>query len=232
MAGADIEFRFESCEDEEQFVREYLTDAWPRFEASEFWDAGWFWAYRQFADYDSGPDIGLVRVVLEGDGDALVESEKTHWNRFDGLESWRLRRYDETEEGYESLLEQQRDVKGNIGGEWEYRLKPLAARFALSYFEGFDEELPIVAERTDDNRGGAAFWAMYHYVMIQCGYDWYDETEACLKGMKNRLKSLASYEGADAAREEYDRLLTEWEAYEDELETWLEENPTGKASEP
>ncbi|WP_266077119.1 hypothetical protein [Haladaptatus caseinilyticus] len=232
MVGADVEFRFESCEDEEQFVREYLTGAWPRFEASGFWEAGWFWAYRQFAKYESGPDYGLVRIIFEGDPDALIESETDHWNRFDGLESWTLRRYEETDEGYGSLLEQQRDAKGEVGDEWECRLKPLTARFALSYLREFDEELPAVAEQTDENHPGIGFWTMYHDAMVQCGYDWYGETEACQKGMKNRLKSLASYQGADAAREEYDRLLAEWEAYEDELETWLEENPTGEASEP
>lgn len=232
MAGADIEFRFESIEDEEQFVREYLTDAWPRFEESEFWDTGWFWAYRQFAQYESGPDCGLVRIIFEGDPDAVLESETDHWNRFDGLKSWTLRRYEETDDGYESLLEQQRDAKGEVGGEWEYRLKPLTARFALSYLREFEAELPAVAEQTDENLPGIGFWTMYHDAMVQCGYNWYDETDACLKGMKNRLKSLASYEGADAAREEYDRLLAEWETYENELETWLDENPTDEASEP
>ncbi|SIR07198.1 hypothetical protein SAMN05421858_1319 [Haladaptatus litoreus] len=232
MAGADIEFRFESLEDEELFVREYLPDAWNRFEASEFWERGWFWAYRQFAEYDSGPDCGLARIVFEGDPDAVVESEESYWNRFDGLESWRLRRYEETEEGYSSLLEQQKDVKGEVGGEWEYRLKPLAAQFAVSYFREFDDPLPIIGEASDDNLAGVGFWAMYHYAMIQCGFDWYDETEACLKGMQNRLESLASYEGADAAREEYDRLLAEWETYREELETWFDEHPTGEASEP
>ena len=66
--------------------------------------------------------------------------------------------------------------------------------------------------------------------MIQAGYDWYDETAACQKAMQNRLKSIASYRGADAAREEYERLLAEWEAHRDELERWLAENPTGQAT--
>jgi hypothetical protein len=92
----------------------------------------------------------------------------------------------------------------------------------------FDEPLPIVGEETDENRTGVGFWAIIHYLMIQCGYDWYDESAACLKGMKNRVKSLASYESAASAREEYAHLLTEWEAYGDELEPWLDEHPTGE----
>jgi len=54
----------------------------------------------------------------------------------------------------------------------------------------------------------------------------------CQKMMKNRLKSIVDYRGADAAREEYDRLLAEWQAHEEELERWLDENPTGQATEP
>lgn len=49
---------------------------------------------------------------------------------------------------------------------------------------------------------------------------------------KNRLKSIVAYRGAEAASEEYDRLLTEWQEHKAELERWLEENPTGNASEP
>ena len=64
------------------------------------------------------------------------------------------------------------------------------------------------------------------------GYDWYDETAACRKAMQNRLKSIAAYRGADAARAEYEAILADWEAHEDDLEAWLEANPTGAATEP
>ena len=119
-----------------------------------------------------------------------------------------------------------------MGGEREYRLKPLSARFALDYYREFDEALPVLGEGGADDPAEVGFWAHLHFAMIQCGYDWYDETDACLKGLRNRLKSLAAYRGADAAREEYDRLAAEWDAYEDELDSWLAEHPTGEASEP
>lgn len=232
MTGADVEFRFDTTADEERFVREYLTDAWPRFEANEWWETGWFWAYRQFAEYESGPDGGLVRVVFEGDPDGLLASEADRWDAFDGLASWELRRYEGTEEGYGSLLEQQRDAKGHVGGEREYRLKPLTARFALDYYREFDERVPPVGPGGEDDPAGIGFWAHLHDAMVQTGYDWYDETDVCLKAMRNRLKSIAAYRGADAAREEYDRLAAAWEAYDDELDEWLAEHPTGEASEP
>lgn len=230
MAGADVEFRFESVDDEARFVRSYLPDAWDRFDRSDHWETGWFWAYRQFATYDAGPDGGLVRLVFEGDPNALVEAEADRWAAFDGLESWEPRRYDEL--GYDSLLDQQRDAKGEVGGEWEYRVKPLVARFSLAYLRAFEEPMPAVGSEGEANPKGLGFWAALHDALVQCGYDWYDETDACLKAMQNRLKSIASYRGADAAREEYHRLLEAWRDHEAALERWLEEHPTGDATEP
>lgn len=247
MAGASVELAFDSPAAEDRFVREYLADAWDRFEDGDYWTTGWFWAYGQFAAYDSGPDGGLVRLVFEGDPDGLVAAEADRWDGFEGLDSWHLRRYDE--EGYDSLLEQQRDAKGEVGGEWEYRAKPLVSRFALAYRRAFDESLPPVggegsvgdgdgsgdddgSSDGDGNPSEIGFWAVVHDLFVQCGYDWYDETAACRKMMANRLKSVAGYRGADAAREEYERLLAAWRAQGDELERWLDEHSTGNAAEP
>lgn len=241
MAGATVEFEFDSTADERRFLREYLAEAWDRFEAGDHWTTGWFWSYASFAGYESGPDGGLVRLVFEGDLDGLVAAESDEWEAFEGLDSWQVRRYEEEgEEGYDSLLEQQRDAKGEVGGEWEYRAKPLVSRFALAYRREFDEELPAagdgglpaVGDETEENPIGLGIWAVLHDLLVQCGYDWYDETSACQKMLRNRLKSIASYRGAEAAREEYDRLLGEWEAYEAELDDWLDEHPTGNATEP
>lgn len=230
MAGATVEFHFDSTLDEERFIREYLTRAWERFETVKYWETGWFWSYRQFAQYETGPDGGLVRLVFEGDPDGLIDHESSRWDEFEGLSSWEVERYEDL--GYGSLLEQQQDVKGEVGGEREYRLKSLLPHFSLAYSSEFEEALPAVDEESPENPLQLGFWAVIHDMMVQCGYDWYDETAACQKAMKNRLKSLAAYRGADAAREEYERLLAEWEAYEDELERWLDENPTGEATEP
>lgn len=230
MSGATVEFRFETPEDERRFLREYLAVAWDRFRAAECWETGWFWAYGQFAAYDSGPNGGLVRLVFEGDPDGLLERESGRWDDFTGLDSWSLRRYER--EGYDSLLEQQQDAKGEVGGEREYRLKPLLAEFALAYRREFADPLPAVGDEDEDNPAGIGFWAALHDQLVQCGYDWYDETTACQKALENRLKSIAAYRGSDAAREEYERLLAEWQAHEAELERWIEENSTGNASEP
>lgn len=230
MSGATIEFHFETTSDEERFVTEYLADAWDRYETAEYWETGWFWPYRLIAEYDCGPDGGLVRLVFEGDPDGLVAHESKRWDEFDGLTSWELRRYED--EGYDSLLAQQQDAKGTVGGEWEYRLKPLLSRFALAYVGEFEEPLPPVGDGGDENPVPIGFWAALHDVLVQCGYNWYDETAACQKAMKNRMKSIAAYRGAEAAWEEYDRLLAEWQAFGEELERWVADNPTGETTEP
>ncbi|WP_430504338.1 hypothetical protein [Haloparvum sp. PAK95] len=232
MAGATIEFHFDAPADERRFLREYLPDAWDRFEASDHWETGWFWAYGQFAEFGAGPDGGFLRLVFDGAPDDLVARETDRWAAFDGLNDWRLRRYEEEEEGYDSLLAQQRDAKGEIGGELEYRLKPIVARFALDYYREFDEPVPMVGEEGPENPKGIGFWAAVHDLLVQCGFHWYDETRMCEQALRNRLKSIAAYRGADAAREEYERIRAAWDAHEDELEAWLDANPTGHASEP
>lgn len=230
MSGATVVFEFDSPGDEEQFIRKYLTEAWTRFEASEYWESGWFWRYGQVAKYSSGPDGGVVKLVFDGNADELIEQEADKWEKHAGVTSWSLLRYDE--EGYDSLLDQQTDTKGELGGEWEYRMKPLLSRFALAYYREFADTLPPVGETSDENPLGLGFWSAVHNLMVQCGYNWYDETNVCQRAMQNRLKSIASYRGAEAAREEYQRLLSDWEAYHREFERWLDENPTGHASEP
>lgn len=237
MTGATIEFQFESADDEKRFLREYLADAWERFETSDFFDTGWFWRFSQFPDHDALPD-GLVLLNFDGNPDNLIEAEKEHWQTFDGLDSWEKHLYENSdgwewhpEEEYDSVLQMQKARKGEIGGEWQYRLLPLASRFSLEYLREFDDPLPVVDDVTEENRAGVGFWTHLHYTMLQCGYDWYDETDASMKDMKFRLKTLVSDFDADTARTEYERLKTEWEAYEDELEEWIAEHPNGEAPE-
>jgi hypothetical protein len=93
---------------------------------------------------------------------------------------------------------------------------------------GYSDDLPV-SEHSEENPAEVGFWVHLHFAMIQCGYEWSDETDACLKGMKNRQKSLDSYRGADTAREEYNRLKAKWEDYEEKLEEWLAEHPTDEA---
>jgi hypothetical protein len=241
MSGAGIRFRLASPDDEDDFLREYLADAWERYRESDYWETGWFWAYRQFAAYEVSPESGLVVLVFEGDPDGLVAAESDRWESFDALEDWELRRYEDPgddvdddvpDEGFESLLGQQRDVRGAVGGEREYRLKPLASRFSLAYLREFDETLPAVDELADGNPAGVGYWALFHYLCVQSGYDWYEETDMYVRGLRNRVKSVATYRGAEAAREEYERLREAVMEMDDHIEEYLDEHPTGEGTIP
>lgn len=140
MTGVFIEFQFDSIDDETRFVQEYLPDAWKRFEASDFFETGWLWRFGQFATYEAGPDGGVC-INVEGDPERLVEAESPHWNDFSGLSDWTVKQ--PAADG-DSLLAQQRDKKGELAGEWQYRLKPLVTRFILEYMQAFPEPLPLL----------------------------------------------------------------------------------------
>lgn len=232
MSGADIQFRLDSSDDEIRFLREYLVDAWERYRASDYWDTGWFWAYHQFDGYDVSPNGGLVVVVFEGDPDGFVTAEFDRWESFDNLDSWNLRRYEETDEGFDSLVAQQQATKGEVGGKREYRLKPLAAQLSLAYLREFDEPLPAVEETSEENHSAVGYWALFHYLCIQSGYDWYEETDMYLRGLRNRMKSIAIYQGTEAAREEYKQIHEAVTAMEEHLEEWYDTHPTGEGSIP
>lgn len=141
--------------------------------------------------------------MFDGDPDALLDAESGRWEAFDGLDSWECERYDELgDDSYESLLAQQRDAKGSVGGRREYRFKALTARLALDYYREFDDALPAAPPRGagPDDPLGIGVWALLHDLLVQCGYGQYDETDIALRMLKNRLKSVADYYGADAAR--------------------------------
>jgi len=228
MPGATIELRFRDVRAEQRFLASHLSDAWNRYEAGDHWQHGWYWSYGQFTDYDVGPDGGLVRLVFEGNPDRLLAAETDRWEAFDGLRDWTIEHYDEW--GFENLLAQQRDVKGDLGGEFEYRYKPLTARLALAIREEFEEPLPPAPDPSDANPAGVGMWSLVHSLYVQCGYDWYEESDSSIRALEGRVKSIGSYRGAEAARAEYDRLLEEWRDFQGELDTWLETHPVGEAS--
>lgn len=225
MSGATIDLHFEDSAAERRFLSGYLPEAWDRYEASEYWEQGWFWPYSQVRSYDVGVDGGLVRLVFDGDPDGVLSAEQHHWEDFEGLTDWELRRYDE--EGFQSLHAQQVDAKGEVGGDWEYRYKPLTAKLALAYRQEFDEGLPPSGERTEANPGGIGMFGLVHALFVQSGYDWYEENDAYLRGLQNRLKSIAAYRGEGAAREEYERIREEWARFEADFDEWLDSRETG-----
>jgi hypothetical protein len=170
----------------------------------------------------------LIRLVFEGAPDAFTAAEAGRWRAVDGLTDWSVTRYDDRE--IDGLLAQQRDAKGPLGGRRAYRYKPLTARLALALHETFDGSLPAAPEPTDENPAGLGLWSLVHALYVQCGHDWYAETDASLRALRNRVKSIARYRGVDAARTEYERLRAAWADYEATLDAWLAAHETGVAT--
>jgi hypothetical protein len=226
MTGATVDITFADAAAENRFVSSYLPEAWERYEASDYWDQGWYWSYSQFQPYDVGLDGGLVRLVFDGDPDGLLAAERDRWDSFAGLTEWSVRRYDEA--GYESLRAQQTGDKGEVGGDWEYRYKPLVARLGLALRGEFDEPIPPSPDPSEGNPRGIGFFGLVHALFVMAGYDWHEETDTYVRGIQNRCKSIAAHSGADAARAEYQRICGDLAAFEDELEEWIDDNPTGE----
>lgn len=221
MAGISIEFEFTDEADEDQFVREYLAPSWDEFERRDDFDFGWFWRSGHLADYDldGHPDGRWVSLVLEGNPDEFLAREREVWEelRADGrLDSWTTRRF--AEDGYDSLLEHQRDVKGEVGGEMYVSLKVAVTRMTVRLLAEFDDQLPVVGETTDANPGPVNFWTIIHLAMLQNGYDWYDEMDACSKAIRNRSLSLAEQTSRSHASDALRERLDELEAFADRLD--------------
>jgi hypothetical protein len=228
VSGATVELRFSDVQAEQRFLTSHLLDAWDRYETSSYWEQGWYWPYGQLTEYDAGLDGGLIRLVFDGDPTGLLAAERERWEAFNGLHDWAVTHYED--HGFESLLAQQQDAKGTRGGELEYRYKPLTARLALAIQTEFEEPLPAAPEPSDANVAGVGMWSLVHALYVQCGYDWYEETDSLLRGLQSRVKSIGSFRGTETARAEYDRLLDEWRGFQSELDTWLEAHQTGEES--
>lgn len=219
MAGADVAFDIPSAARETEFVHEYLVPTWPELRASDAFDAGWFWWHGPFVREGTDQLAGKeVVFVLEGDIDAIVERECDEWTRLEEagvVDSWRLRRYDE--EGFESLLDQQRDSYGAVGGERMYHLKTAMASFAVETWATFEDDLPLLGEESAENPAGIALWAVVHVLMTQTGHTWHEEVEMCTRLVENRARSLEMYEDEAAALDLLDDAIDELSTYRDEF---------------
>lgn len=223
MRSVSVSFDLDDVESERAFLETYMMAAWDRFQAHEALDCAWFWRYGNTSQHgtvqlEGGETLegGGVILVVNGDPtpEPIVDAEKPRWKSLedDGV----LRGWDTNwfRPEYENARAKAVENFGPVGGEWAYRMRPLVSRFTLDVVAEFDERLPPVGDRTDANPLPVGFWATIHFTMKQHGYDWYDETEACVKAIENRLQSLAAFHGVEAARDQLDALLADLEAVE------------------
>lgn len=220
MESIQVTFDLADRTAERTFLREYMVDAWERFQTHDGFDRAWFWCFGSTGDsgrieLEGGTVLegGGVILVLNGESlDVVVEAERPYWEerRADGsLEDWEMKSFEGT---YDSARSKSVENFGAVGGDRAYRLRPLVSAFTLDVLQEFDEDVPAIGSPAENNPVPIGYWATIHYLMKQGGYDWYDEIDACTKAIENRLRSLASFHGEGAAREALDDALDELRA--------------------
>lgn len=222
MSTVQITFRMEDTDAEATFIRKYLAPAWERFEEMDAFDKGWFWRNGHYGRHDVEYfEGGRVLFVIDGDPETVVEQERVHWDSFadrDVIKSWEKLQFEEI--GYEDGYSKAVATVGEEGADLFMALKPLLTRTSLELYEAFDEQIPVVGEEHERNPKGLGFWVVINTLMKQNGYDWYDEIDGCTKSTKNRLKSLTTYKGEEAAQKKLQRTIEELQAFSDELSEW------------
>ncbi|MFC4553300.1 MULTISPECIES: hypothetical protein [Halorussus] len=224
MSSTQVTFEFEEMEAERRFLRRYMVPAWDRFEEMDAFESGWFWRHGRVHRHGiDGLEEGKIIFVINGTPGAVIERERDRWEaqKAEGeLAGWSTRTF---RPEYEDSLDKLRQNFGEVGGRRNYRLRTLAPRFTLEMLREFEDPLPAVGEATDDNPLPVNFWVLFHYLMKQSGYDWYDEIDAATKAIENRLRSLAEFRGEAEARRQLRETIEELEAFSEELDT-----PSGK----
>lgn len=218
MQSTQVTFQLAGTEDEWPFLRTYLVSAWERFENSDAFESGWFWPAGNFAQHDTEKlrrekhdleqlERGQVILVLNGDPERLIESERSRWEALqtDGpLTGYECRSFDPA---YQNARDKMQEKYGDVGGERVYKLRCLVADFTIDYLDRFESQLPAIGTETEENPAPVGFWSLIHFMMKQQGYDWDDEIAACAKDIENRLQSLALFRGEEAAQEKRTAVL-------------------------
>lgn len=223
MRSAQVTFDLADVPAERTFLESYLAPAWERFEAHESLRSAWFWRFGTAGDHgrvalEDGTVVedGGVVLVLNGDPDPtpLLDAERDRWEALTDegvVDRWERTYFDPA---YENARAKSVENFGAVGGDRAVRLRPLVSAFTLSVVEEFDERLPAVGEPSDDDPLPVGYWAVIHYLLKQQGYDWYDEIDACLRAIRNRVRSLAAFHGDEVAREALEDAVAELRAVE------------------
>lgn len=226
MKSVQLTFHLADGERELEFLREYLTPAWERFQAHEAFDCGWFWRFegareRGPVELEDGTTVedGGVIVVLNGEPtpEPIFEDERDRWSALEDqgvIDGWESTWFHPE---YENAREKARRNFGPVGGDRAYRMRPLASRFSLELLAEFDGRLPAVGTETADDPVPIGYWALIHFLAKQYGYGWDEEIDACTKAIENRLRSLSTFHGEDVARERLEDVLGNLEAVDLEI---------------
>ena len=228
---------------ERAFLRQYLTAAWDRFDDHSAVDSAYFWRFGDVARHEPPVELadgetvdggGVVLVVTgEDDPTPAIEAERDRWERLraDGLlDTVAVTPWADAESPYDSAREKMIDNFGPVGGDRSFRLRPIVARTTIHLLAEFEEDLPAVAEPSEENPAGVGDWVLLHYLMKQNGHDWDDEIDACRKAVENRLHSLANFYDEATAREALEGVIGDLEALRSEFSAGEPERVSGPGS--
>lgn len=223
MRSLDVTFDCPDAAAERRLVREYLVDAFDRFEERPAFDTAYFWRHGSAADHDTTVpedhqtlDGGVHLVVNGADPEAVVEPERERWADLEergivtGVETRGYR------PDYESNVSKMADNFGESTAELMYRLRQVTARTSLDLAETLDEYPPAVAE-SDGDTTESGFWMLIHYLFKGNGYAWDEEMAACRKAIQNRVRSMAQFTDRERALEALDAELAELERFREEF---------------
>lgn len=222
MRSLDVTFDCPDPEAELRLVREYLTNAFDRFEECPEFDTGYFWRHGNAAEHDTDEpeghqtlDGGVHLVVNGADPETVIEPERERWA---DLKEQGIITDVETCDylpDYENNVAKMADNHGDEPAELMYRLRQVSARTSLDLAETLDEYPATIEEREDATDSG--FWMLIHYLFKGNGYDWDDEMAACRKAIQNRVRSMALFTDQETALETFDAELQALEAFREEF---------------
>lgn len=195
-----VTFEVADVDAEERVIREYVAPAFERL--CERGDAHW----PAFNRYGNDPvvDAGRVVFLVFGDVDAIVDDERSHWEELvaDGLViDWQI-----DEPGVDTADLDERE-------ELRYRLRSVASRMSLEFFDAFDE-LPDALDEFDNEEYQIGGGFCLHHIINQLGYqanDGEEEIDILFRCLTGRLHALAVSPGTgvEAAEEKISELTAE-----------------------
>jgi hypothetical protein len=202
---------------DERLVREYVLDAVDRLPGRPDCDRV------GFVRAGHKPiDGGLVLLLVEGDGDAVVERERDRWDALveGGLaEEWGA---EEADHDYMARW-------GEDGAALRTRLEALAARMSRLAYEEFDDPPDPVDEFAGEaadreSPTGLGWWTLLHLLTVQQGYSYGMEIDAYVEGIREAALKTAHYRDRESAIAKLDEAVAALDDVRDEIERVAEDD--------
>lgn len=201
---------------EERLIREYVVPAYRRLEDRS--EVQWL----TFNRYGHDPSVtgGEVTFYVFGDVETIIAAERERWDALvdDGFaDEWWM---DDTEIYIDELDERER---------LRYRMRAVASRTAVEFYEEFDELPDSIDEFGGESRRRVGWWNGLHHIINQLGYqagDGEEEIDLLFELLRSRLHrlSVAPGVGPEEAEAKADQLRADLESLPPELYQFRDEH--------